>query len=112
MTEYRVLVCGGRDYRGDVAGVLSPLPITLLINGAAMGADRIAEDWARHNEINYLGVPAKWRGVGHKGAGPMRNSEMLKWEPDLLVAFPGGSGTANMVKQARAAGIPIVEVPQ
>jgi UDP-N-acetylmuramoylalanine-D-glutamate ligase len=31
---------------------------------------------------------------------------MLKeGRPDLVVAFPGGKGTANMVAQARAAGI-------
>jgi hypothetical protein len=27
-------------------------------------------------------------------------------KPDLVVAFPGGRGTANLVKQARAAGVP------
>jgi hypothetical protein len=31
-------------------------------------------------------------------------------KPDLVVAFPGGTGTANMVKQARAAGVEVLEV--
>jgi UDP-N-acetylmuramoylalanine-D-glutamate ligase len=27
--------------------------------------------------------------------------------PELVVAFPGGKGTAHMVKLARAAGVPV-----
>jgi hypothetical protein len=30
--------------------------------------------------------------------------------PDLVVAFPGGRGTANMVRQARERGFEILEV--
>ncbi len=38
----------------------------------------------------------------------IRNQQMLKdHTPDLLVAFPGGSGTANMIERARLAGIEI-----
>lgn len=29
---------------------------------------------------------------------------------DLVVAFPGGRGTADMVRQARARGVPVREV--
>ena len=29
---------------------------------------------------------------------------------DLVVAFPGGPGTADMVRRARAAGIKVLEV--
>jgi hypothetical protein len=33
---------------------------------------------------------------------------MLKeGHPDLVVAFPGGKGTAGMIALARAAGIPV-----
>jgi ABC-type Fe3+-hydroxamate transport system substrate-binding protein len=42
-------------------------------------------------------------------AGPIRNGRMLEYKPDLVIAFPGGRGTANMVKQARKAGIAVVE---
>jgi hypothetical protein len=30
--------------------------------------------------------------------------------PDLMVAFPGRSGTAHMVRIARAAGVEVIEV--
>ena len=108
--EVRVLVCGGRDYRGDVSHALDALPVDLIIHGAAPGADRLAEDWARRREIPYVGVPAKWKEHG-KSAGPMRNARMLKdWSPSLVVAFPGGRGTSNMVRQAKVAGIKVIEI--
>jgi ABC-type Fe3+-hydroxamate transport system substrate-binding protein len=28
-------------------------------------------------------------------------------KPDLVVAFPGGRGTANMIEQAEQAGVPV-----
>ena len=41
----------------------------------------------------------------------MRNREMLeRGRPDLVIAFPGGPGTANMVKLAREAGIEVIKV--
>ena len=30
--------------------------------------------------------------------------------PDLVIAFPGGTGTANMIKQSKAASIDVFEV--
>jgi predicted Rossmann-fold nucleotide-binding protein len=35
---------------------------------------------------------------------------MLEWKPDLVVAFPGGTGTADMVAQAKAAGVAVMEL--
>jgi hypothetical protein len=32
---------------------------------------------------------------------------MLEENPDLVVAFPGGSGTRNMVEIARKAGVTV-----
>jgi hypothetical protein len=34
---------------------------------------------------------------------------MIEWRPDLLVAFAGGKGTADMVRRARAAGVEVIE---
>ena len=31
-------------------------------------------------------------------------------KPDLVVAFPGGAGTLNMVMQARKAGVRVIEI--
>jgi len=55
-------------------------------------------------------VRAKWSKHG-RAAGPIRNQEMIdECKPDLVVAFPGGRGTADMVRRAKAAGIRVIEV--
>ena len=54
-----------------------------------------------------LAYPANWKKHG-RAAGPIRNKQMLEEaKPDLVIAFPGGAGTANMVKQAREAGVKV-----
>jgi len=111
----RVLVCGGRGYT-NVAAVDATLTaihdragIALLIEGGARGCDSIARSWARGMEIPLQTVAANWKTHG-KAAGPIRNAKMLTLEPTLVVAFPGGKGTADMVRRARAANIEVIEV--
>jgi predicted Rossmann-fold nucleotide-binding protein len=109
----RVLVCGGRNY-DDAAQVARALeahharqPITLLIEGGARGVDAWAAMWARSHGIPVETFPADWNAHG-KAAGPIRNRQMLTdGNPDLVIAFPGGRGTANMIRQAEAAGVPV-----
>lgn len=111
-----VLVTGGRAYRdaATVARTLSALPITRLVHGGATGADRLAAEWARANGIADTPCPARWRdrdGTFDRAAGFKRNAEMLAQErPALVVAFPGGNGTADMVARARRAGVAVLEV--
>lgn len=115
----RVLVCGGRAFNdwtvvNDVLdGIQRVTPITCIIHGAATGADDLAERWARSEGIGrhrFPVLPAQWDKHG-KAAGPMRNQAMLeKGKPDLVVAFPGGSGTADMVRRAKGAGVKVIEV--
>ena len=112
----RVLVCGGRDYINyDVmTRVLdatdATTPFTVLIYGMARGADTLAAMWATSRGIPRLGYPANWERDG-RGAGPIRNRLMLeKGKPDVVIAFPGGRGTADMVRQAKAAGVLVREV--
>lgn len=112
MNEYeKVLVCGGRDYgeADKVEEVLSALDPSLIIEGGARGADSLARLWATKNGVHVCTVNALWDFYG-KRAGPIRNSAMLALKPDLVVAFPGGRGTADMVAQAREAGIEVLEV--
>lgn len=108
-------MCGGRDYQDAerVDAILSRLhaerTIVCIIEGGARGADTLARQWARANGIQVRTFRAQWRksdGSLDRSAGPRRNAEMLKLGlPDAVVAFPGGDGTADMVKQARAAGL-------
>ena len=85
-------------------------PITVLIHGAARGADSLCEAWAVAHGITVESYPVsnkKWKRYG-KAAGHIRNGLMLTKQPAVLLAFPGGRGTENMIQQARAVGLPIV----
>jgi SLOG family YspA-like protein len=115
----RVLVCGGRDFNDSelMISVLDRLHtenlFTVLIHGNARGADTIADSWASRRGIprEPYGVPqGEWDKIGKK-AGPLRNQQMLEeGKPDLVVAFPGGGGTKDMVRRAVKAGVSIHEV--
>ena len=102
----RVLVCGGRTFDNweAVHRELHGIGPSVIITGGAPGADRLAEKWANHNGIPLVVYPALWS-RGRK-AGPERNAFMLHdSQPDIVVAFPGGRGTADMVARARKAGL-------
>jgi len=131
-----LVVCGGRDY-GETRssrGVLRPdwraervharrfldalhaeVTIDLLIEGGAFGADRLARLWAEEACVPRHTEPALWSHYG-AAAGPMRNTKMVSMllahradGADVrVVAFPGGSGTADMARKAKAAGILVV----
>jgi hypothetical protein len=111
----RVLVTGGRAYADArmVAQVLASLPgLAAVGHGAAKGADTLAAAWAARTGGVCVAYPADWVRDG-KAAGPIRNARMLReFQPDLLVAFPGGNGTADMVRQAVRAGVPVKYAPQ
>lgn len=119
----RVLVCGGRDFqdRASISMMLEPYrPANaamdasehVLILGGALGADTLAEQWADVWGVRKRVFPADWKTHG-KAAGPLRNQRMLdEGKPDVVIAFPGGRGTADMVRRARAAGLQVIEVPQ
>lgn len=129
----RVLVCGGRDFtdRDAVYRYLDRLNeeagIGMIIHGDASGADTLAKDWGEDRGVHVEPEPAEWGDIEHPEAvvryrkdgtpydvtaGHRRNQLMLdKWQPDLVVAFPGKKGTASMVRKAKAAGIEVFAVP-
>lgn len=111
----RVLVCGGRNWtdKGAVYRALDTINrvygIDVVIEGSAQGADRMAGFWARKHRIINIKFHAEWKKHG-KQAGRIRNQEMLAvGGPALVVAFPGGKGTAHMVSIAREARVQIFE---
>jgi hypothetical protein len=110
----RVLVCGGREYvdRDAVYASLDRLhseyKFTTLIAGGARGADTLAAQWAEDRGVPSQVYMADWQGHGRK-AGPIRNQRMLDdGRPDLVIAFPGGKGTAGMMALSRQAGIKVI----
>jgi len=132
----RILVCGGRDF-GHVRRT-APLeeepPHVLraieeykfihsaldeiikagsnitIISGGATGADSAVIDFAHIYFHPYEVYKADWNKYG-KAAGFIRNKQMLEeGRPDLVVAFPGGKGTAMMVMLAKKDGVEVIEM--
>lgn len=104
-----------------------------VVHGAAKGADEHASVWAYSwhragRNVYWEEHPAKWSAPcretcapNHRrrrrngttycpAAGNYRNQEMIDAGADLVLAFPGGSGTADCVRRARAAGIEVREI--
>lgn len=112
----KVLVCGGRDFSDadkvdeTLDAMHAKAKITVLIHGAARGADSLAEAWAISRFVRSQAFPVHpkdWE-VHGLSAGHLRNAKMLLvGKPDLVVAFQGGKGTRNMIKQALDAGVEV-----
>lgn len=115
MQPVRLLVCGGREYDRWVV-VCATLdrylryPDLCIIHGNASGADWLARTWAVYRGVPHHPFPAQW-GLYGKAAGFRRNTEMLSLgRPTEIIAFPGGKGTADMVRQARSRGFLVTEI--
>lgn len=114
MDEYRFVI-------RKLSEIINPLSIyynpndnwlpndIIIINGAAKGVDSASTDWAIVNFSQLEEYPADWKKHG-KAAGIIRNKQMLDLGVDLVIAFPGGTGTADMVKKAKKAGIKVIEI--
>lgn len=125
MNKKRIyLVCGGRDFKDEerITSELNKHLIqshkindlnyqdAIILTGGAPGADTLADGWAQAVGIQRVIIPANWNGSG-KAAGMQRNQLMLDlMQPDLVIAFPGGTGTAGMVRIARAHGTMVIEI--
>lgn len=122
----RVIICGSRnsEQRDHIFARLDAFhketPISVVIEGGQRkivgsgkrqryvgGVDYLAYMWGHRNKLRVITERAKWKEYG-RSAGPMRNMEMLvKHKPDLVLAFLGGPGTENMVRQAKQMNIPV-----
>lgn len=120
----KIIICGGRHHTVNVFDkFVSILDETyselcegedpeevVIIQGGAKGADLIGKVWAESLNFKVVQYDADWKQYG-KRAGIIRNQQMLDEEnPDFVIAFPGGKGTADMVKRARQFGVEVIEV--
>lgn len=129
--EFRLLVCGGRDYgyrtnsetgkkeryQPEVDHIWHTLDLVwssisrplVVIEGEQRGADLLAREWAEERGLEVRGFPANWDKY-QKRAGFIRNQQMLdEGKPHAVVAFPGGNGTRMMVSLARRHRLPTRE---
>lgn len=109
----RVLVTGGRSFDG--VAVLTTLdeldegqgPFNVIIHGGNGNTDHAASRWAMTHRRGLQVFEADWEKRG-KAAGPIRNQQMLdEGKPDLVVAFPGGRGTTDMVRKSVKASVDV-----
>lgn len=130
MRTFRVAVTGGRDhvitpeeerrFRGLLGErwISTGSTVLLVRYGDAPGVDREAARIAESAGHPADPIPAPWDAMKKllgesdprwKAAGNIRNWQLLKGA-DLLVAFPGGRGTADAVRQAEGLGIEVVRI--
>jgi hypothetical protein len=118
----KVLVCGSRDWEDQfivdavLSGLDSEREFIAVVHGAARGADTLGKKWGERRGRPRLPFPADWRpnGVYDPTAGHKRNQQMLdEGKPDICIAFKDDfnwkldkGGTEDMVKRAKAAGVP------
>mgnify|MGYP000860097131 CR=1 FL=1 len=116
-----IVAGGGRDLLwlpAQIAAVLlarsSGQLVHGLLHGGARGADAAIGRAAQQLGWSSAVMPAQWERHG-RAAGPIRNRELLEQAiakavahtspvsiaSVLVVAFPGGAGTASLVREAR-----------
>lgn len=111
-----IIVTGGRDFHDrlfvfamlhEVVDEIGRRHIECIASGDASGVDNLVREWCRNHHMPYRRFAADWHLHG-KAAGPMRNARMLaEVRPSLVVAFPGGKGTQNMVALAVNHGVEV-----
>jgi hypothetical protein len=109
----RLIVTGGRDY-GDKSCVFWHLERAsdyygdiVVIQGGARGADAHAREWASRSGHMCLTYDAPWL-FARDEAGKIRNRWMLDdSRAEIVLAFPGGYGTAHMTRICAEAGLPV-----
>lgn len=105
----RTIIAGGRDVTSHGYLVKALLNCgwrpTVVLSGAARGADTLGEEWACMCGILLEKYPANWNEHG-KRAGFLRNTAMAENAEALIALWDGQShGTAHMIESARRCGL-------
>lgn len=114
----KILVCGDRNWKNAdvIRRVLHTIQhdVTLLVHGAARGADSLAAQEAENLHIPTKSFPADWNTHG-KSAGIIRNITMFKeTNPDLVIAFhddlTSSKGTKHMAQYAHSHNVRVLVI--
>lgn len=106
----KVIIAGSRHMtQGELiqpAVDLSTFDVSEVVCGMARGADSLGNLWARAKGVPVKYFPAEWKRYG-RGAGPIRNKQMLDYADALIVFIWNNSrGSENMLAQTLAARKP------
>lgn len=114
----KILVCGDRNWKNAdvIRRVLHTIQhdVTLLVHGAARGADSLAAQEAENLHIPTKSFPADWNTHG-RSAGIIRNITMFKETiPDLVIAFhddlTSSKGTKHMAQYAHSHNVRVLVI--
>lgn len=108
----KVLICGDRNW-DDCQCVLDVVTLLVgkygpieVIEGEADGADSCGRHAAEELDLILHKFPANWARYS-RGAGPIRNSQMLREEPELVIGFHDNigqsKGTMDMLNKSNLA---------
>jgi len=105
MLRIALAVVGGRDFSNytlmcaKIDAIRARCTVATLVSGGARGADRLAERYARENELPILVLRPDWS-LG-RGAGLLRNKEIVETADCVLAFWDGRSkGTKNTIERA------------
>lgn len=108
---FKVIIAGGRDFNNyellkeKVDFLLQNKGEIEIVSGAARGADKLGERYAKEKGYPINSHPANWDLYG-KSAGYIRNKEMAKYANALIAFWDGKSkGTNHMINLAKECGI-------
>lgn len=119
---HTIVTTGGRHFDGLEAtnlvdsvmfkytlGMMIEPEKIVVCNGNAKGADELVKIWCHKNGIHFFSCEPLWH-IYDRPAGPLRNEIMLDiMHPNLLVAFPGGTGTQGTIKLAKEKRIKVLK---
>jgi hypothetical protein len=110
---FRVIIAGSRNFNDfellekKMLYFLQNKKNIVVLCGGAKGADDLGRQFAeKHNFMVEL-FPADWKKHG-KRAGVIRNRQMAETASACVCFWNGQSkGTANMIEEAKRAGLPL-----
>lgn len=113
----KILVCGDRRWKNTIK-IKETLryikllwPTAMIIEGNALGADRMARSWAEYYNLEHKTFPAERKKYG-RAADLIRNRKMLDEQPNLVVAFHNqihlSKGAKDCVNEATRRGVPVL----
>lgn len=107
----KAIVTGGRDFidRRHIFKALDKIFPHHVIHGGARGVDYFAGLWAASRRVPCDVYRPDYTRYSRLYAPKIRNQQMLDdGQPDVVIAFRGGRGTADMIGRAQRARVKII----
>jgi len=109
-----IAIIGSRTFnnyallKSEVDKVAADNPISLIVSGGAIGADKLGERYAVEHSVDKLVLKPDWNRFG-KSAGFIRNKDIVD-NADTVIAFWNGEskGTKHSIDYARKLGKQVI----